>query len=662
MSGPPTGSTLLDLLEPGWRRHLAAGEPAGTLDVEPAMLDAAALALGDLSRSEPAAALNRRWPACIVVAVAQVTARYDKNGKVWPAWCRATRTRVTNRSATDWAEAFVGSLATLGVPAPAGDPLETVLAHAAVTESSLPGFLRLAGAGVPERELSELDPAVAALLRLKAGTGFVGRCRRLMELLTEPDGPSAGDLADLSLPRRIVDAARTVAADHPRPGGRGPVRLYPFGRGVLTRDADPDAEHGQDNAGSWTAMSPAEVTDPADPLLAFDADGEQIAAMLPPEAVWLVYPEDRALRADRMPRVLVESRLPLAWNGWRLVQLDLGGVAWLELEPAEGNAPRRHRVRGRSKPRLVTDAPVPGLHTPDGLPVFGTLPMVRLPSGEIRWQVEMRRSGSGRVLAVAEASGDRWDPGRLWDRVPRPVLGELAVTVTPLDSPQATGLRQTVAVAEGLDVGYSPALRLTDARGLEPAEAMLSPAPGMTASPRAAMIPPEVTGVEVTCVAGPVVLPLRVTPPHCRVRIEPEPGSGDAPTAWHSLGPLPLRAAELIRGGALHLDLPGTAGAPPVDVVAAGGTVQVLMPSKRGRYPLRRVLDTVSAHGGAELRITVGARTAVIARISASAPGDDPWLPRLAARSRAARGTLRGSRHSLLRSGLAWTRSAPALC
>lgn len=627
MTGPSAGSTLLDLLEPGWRRHLATGEPAGTLDVEPEMLDAAALALGDLSRSEPPTVLNRRWPACVVVAVAQVTARYDKNGKVWPAWFRATRTRAASRSAADWAEAFLGSLATLGVPAPAGDPVETVLAHAAVTESSLPGFLRLAGAGVPERELSELDPAVAALLRLKAGARFLGRCRRLMELLTEPGGPGAEDLADLSLPRRIVDAARTVAANHPRPGGRGPVRLDPFGRGVLARDADPDAGSGQDDAGSWTAISPAEVTEPADPLLAFDADGERIAAMLPPEPVWLAYPRDRALRADRMPRVLVESRLPLAWNGWRLVQLDLGGVAWIELEPAEGKASRRHHVRGRSRPRLVTGVPVPGLHTPDGLPVSGTLPMVRLPSGEIRWRIEMRRSGSGAVLAAVEARGDHWEPERLWDRVPRPVLGELAVTVTALDSPQATGLRQTVAVAEGLDVGYSPALRLTDARGLEPAEAVLSPAPGMTASPRAAMLPAEVTGVEVACVAGPVVLPLRVTPPHCRVRIEPEPGSGDAPTAWRSLGPLPLRAADVTRGGALHLDLPGTAGDPPVDVVAAAGTVQVLMPTKRGRYPLRRILDTVSAHGDAELRITVGARTAVVARISAQAVPGDPWLP-----------------------------------
>ena len=61
-------------------------------------------------------------------------------------------------------------------------------------------------------------------------------------------------------------------------------------------------------------------------------------------------------------------------------------------------------------------------------------------------------------------------------------------------------------------------------------------------------------------------------------------------------------------------------------MVAAGGTAQVLTASKQGRYPLRRILDTVSVHGDAELRITVGARTAVIARISASTLADDPWL------------------------------------
>jgi hypothetical protein len=619
-------STVLDLLEPGWRRHLVSGEPAGILDVEPEMLRTAALALGGLSRSGSPALLNRRWPACVVVAMAQVTAHHDTTGKVWPAWFRATGSRAAKRTAADWAEAFLGSLAALGVPAPAGGPVEAVLAHAAVTASSLPEFLRLAGAGAPERELSELGPAVAAVLRHEAGAGFVERCRALMELLASGGEPAAGDLANLCLPRRIVDAARAVAITSPGPrGGRLP-RLDPFGRGVLAHDAGPDTDRDQDNDGSWTAMSPDEVTDPADPLLAFDADGEPVVAMLPPDVVWLVYPDDRALRADSALRVLVESKLPLTWNGWRLVELDLAGAAWLELEPVGGDAPRRHPVRGRSRPWLVTGAPVPGVRTAGGLPVFRALPVVRLPPGEVRWQIKVRRSGSGEVLSAVEVSGDRWDPARLWDRVPRPVLGELIVSVTARDDPRATGLRRAVGMAEGLEAGYFPAFRLTVEEGLEPAEVVLSAASGMTASPLAAMIQAEATSIEVACVAGAVVLPLRVTPPHCRIRIEPEPGGTGARTSWHSLGPLSLETADLVRGGALRLDLPAAAGHPPIDVVTAGETVQVLEPSKQGRYPLRRLLDTVSAHNGAELRIAVGARTAIIARISASGPAGDPWL------------------------------------
>src|ERR1017187_1676124 len=117
------------------------------------------------------------------------------------------------------------------------------------------------------------------------------------------------------------------------------------------------------------------------------------AVALPPEAVWLVYPEHRALRADTEPRVLVQSTLPLTWNGWRLVQLDLSGVSWLELEPAGAAGTRRHPVRSRLKPQLMTGAAIPGARTTDGLAVFGMLPAVRLPAGEARWRVEVRRSG-----------------------------------------------------------------------------------------------------------------------------------------------------------------------------------------------------------------------------------------------------------------------------
>jgi hypothetical protein len=151
MNGPPPmGSRLLDLLEPGWRRRVASGEPAGALDVEPEMLDAAARALGDLSRSEPPAVLSRRWPACIVVAVAQVTAHYDKNGRVWPAWFRAAGSRPARRSAADWAEAFLTSLAVLGVPAPPGAPLQAVLAqlHGLPGLPALPRRRHRPGAGL----------------------------------------------------------------------------------------------------------------------------------------------------------------------------------------------------------------------------------------------------------------------------------------------------------------------------------------------------------------------------------------------------------------------------------------------------------------------------------------------------------------------------------
>jgi hypothetical protein len=663
MSGPATGGRLLGLLEPGWRRHLVTGEPAGTLDVAPEVLGAAATALGELSRAEPPRVLARRWPACLVVAVAQVTAHHAKDGKVWPAWHRAAGVRAGKHSTANWAEAFLASLAALGLSALDGDPQQTVLAHAAVTTPCLPEFLRLAGAGAPERELAELDPAVAALLHLPAGASFVERCRALMKRITGEDDPANGhygepgnghgrepsgarggepisvrsepsgqsgepravNLAALALPGRIVAAARAAAATPPGLGTAVPARLDPFGRGVLTCDAA--IGDGAAVTGPWTAMSPDEISGWPDPLLAFDAEGHPIAAELPPEPVWLVHPADRPLHADSALRMLMESRLPLRWNGWRLVQVDLSAVAWLELAPGGEATPRRRPVRGRAKPRLVPGIPVPGVSTKSGLPIFGTLPTVLLPASEIRWLVEMRRLGSSQALAVAETDGNHWNTERLWERAPRPVLGELVVTATALGNASAPGLRRVVAVAEGLAASYAPALRLPREGGLEAAEAILIPAGGMTVAPGAAVLAAGVTAIDVACVAGGAMLPLRITPPHWRVRIEPEPGSGGTATAWHSLGPLRLETADLIRGGALRLDLPAVTGDLPIDVVAADEVVQVLEPFRRGGYPLRRMLDTVTAHGGAELRISLGARTAVIAAITATAPVTDPWLP-----------------------------------
>lgn len=625
MAGPPPrGASLLDLLEPGWRRHLSVGGLAGTLEVEAAVRDVAARALGDQSRGRSPMEVAQRWPACLVVGLAQVAGASYRNGRYWPGWHRAAGLRATRRSADRWGRAFLEALTVLGVAPPGGDPEQMVLIHTAVPDACRQEFLRVLAAGrrpggdTAHADLRGADPAVTALLRSghPAATSFVGRCRAMLRGLMDPGWPAEADRPAIGgfLPQRMLDTASAVAAELMN----GPVpatdlRLDPFDQGVLVADGDQD----------WRPALPAEV---AGPLLVFDVGGERIIGpVLPAEPVWVVYPADLDLRCDAPLREMVISRLPLTWRCWRLTQLDLRGVCWLELEVPDESTRRRYPVRGREKPGLAAGPPVPGVTTAAGSPVHAQLPAVLLPAGPGRWCIEVRRAGA--VLAVINTAADDWQPSRLWRQVRRPVLGPLTVTVTRQDGSPGTGLRRTVAVAEGIGTAYSPAPRLTADRGLEPAEAVLMAPAGMTISPQAALVPAESVTVSMTCVAGPVVLALQVTPPHLRMRIEPEPGSGGKPTAWHQAGPLAIGGPVLRHGGSLRLDLPGHAGEPPVEVVARGTVVQVLEPTRQGLYPLRRMMDTANSHGGVSLRITVAGRTATIARVGRAADDADPWLP-----------------------------------
>ncbi|MGH3192146.1 MAG: hypothetical protein ACRDPY_46585 [Streptosporangiaceae bacterium] len=155
MAGPPLSDiSLLDLLEPGWRRHLSAGGLAGTLEVETALRDTVARTLGDQSRGRSPAEVARRWPACLVVGLATVAAASYRNGRFWPGWHRAAGLRATRRSADHWGQAFVGALTTLGITPP-GTGSEAVLVHAAVPD-----------AAVVAAELARA-PAPAGVLRLE---------------------------------------------------------------------------------------------------------------------------------------------------------------------------------------------------------------------------------------------------------------------------------------------------------------------------------------------------------------------------------------------------------------------------------------------------------------------------------------------------------------
>lgn len=441
--------------------------------------------------------------------------------------------------------------------------------------------------------------------------------------------PAVGSSADDAVLAHAVAAGREnqdEAAGHGGTEGCGQaagLRLDPFGGGVLRVDAA---------SGQARAALPEEVVGACGRLLAFDADGALAARELPAEAVWVLYPAIAELRSDVQPRTLVASTLPLAWRGWRLVQLDLRGASWLALHDAEapdaeararGDGERRV-VRGRAKPALRTGIPVPGVTTVTGEPVFAGPPEILLPPGQDRWRVEARRARTGAVLASVVTTGDTWRPDALWRNVPRPLLGELTIIVTP-------GLRRGVVLAEGLGVNSYPAPRLTSPHGLEPAEAVISVPAGMTASPAAVAYREETVTREITCVAGLVVQRLAVTPPHIRLRVDPEPGSGGTATPWHHAGPLRLTSEELWRGGALRIDLPGVAVPLPVTIIArnSGGTagepVQVLDPTRDGRYPLRRILDTVAIRGHAELTIAVTGAPVTIATVSGISQGHDPW-------------------------------------
>jgi hypothetical protein len=394
--------------------------------------------------------------------------------------------------------------------------------------------------------------------------------------------------------------------------GVGQARLDPFGGGVLLTDGE---------SGQARAALPEEITAEGSTLLAFDEDGALVDGALPADAVWVLCPAGAELRAGGPVRTLVTSRLPPAWRGWRLIQVDLRGACWIALgdDAGDGAGASRRLVRGRTRPVLRTGPPIPGVTTVAGTPVLASPPEVLLPPGLATFRVEARRTNSGATLASVTTTGDTWRPDVLWRGVRRPLLGEFVISVIP-------GMRRTVVLAEGLGVTSYPAPRLTSARGLQPAEAMISTPRGMTVSPAAAAYQEETVTREVTCVAGAVVQRLAVTPPHLRLRIDPEPGSGAEGTGWHHAGPLRLTHDDLWRGGLLRIDLPGAATPPAITVMAGGEPVQVLGALRDGRYPLRRILDTAAVHGDIELTITVDEGTVVtFATVTGSGPANNPW-------------------------------------
>ena len=481
----------------------------------------------------------------------------------------------------------------------------------------------------------------------------VDRSLDLLDRLADPDP----DLDGIRLPARFVEVAKQeVAAQGAGNGGgrtgrpearssasRPRIALDPYGAGVqiilpavgeapdgvatwrVTADGDPTtvrsraqwvgaAEAAPETAHplarpvrtvqvslvGWDHTTELDVVQPTDPVLFFADDGRRLPARLPlpPDHVWILRPADRELVVLGELRTITEAPVPFGWEGWHLQLASLDKVRSLSL--AEGPA---HAVQGFARPRLLLGAPVPGVTTPYGSPVYPQLPSLWLPDApdsEISWRVEIRTAAEGTPLMSREISQS--GAVEIWESVPRPILGAFDITVR---GPLGRGMRRTVFVAEGLSVSYRPAVRALKVSGLEPGEAELRVPVGALVHPARLAFRATDRAHVAELRAGAETEPVVITPPHVEVLC-----AGAGAGAW-TAAPVHAASEDISNLGRLLVRAPGTALTAELEVWAGLQPVQTIPPSGGQAtgltgYELPRASETVAHHGRAEFFLPWG--------------------------------------------------------
>lgn len=203
-------------------------------------------------------------------------------------------------------------------------------------------------------------------------------------------------------------------------------------------------------AGREHLQFPMMVIDDHDPLLAFGEDGELIQPGLPmPGAkTWLLFPGDpNALEVTGSVEILAESPLPPGWTGFCLLQADLAGATAVKIRGVS------RPVRNFESARIETGTPVPGVRTTSGLPIFAGVPRIVVPSSmtNASWDVTLHDS-DGAVISRCRTSGSE-DPNMLWDKVPRPLVGNYVIKVR---GPWGRGATRSLAIVQGLSLSFTP--------------------------------------------------------------------------------------------------------------------------------------------------------------------------------------------------------------
>ncbi|MCO5968941.1 hypothetical protein [Actinoallomurus soli] len=552
-----------------------------------------------------------------------------------------------------------------GIPTYCLEDYFRLIAHRRTVEPGLDAghFLDWA-TGRPHR-LNELDMPAQRFLKYGSDYAFdfVDRTFDLLDRLRAP----APDLDGVGLPTRVMEHAQRLAAEgrldlramrsdsSARTRSERPrIALDPFGRGVevvlpavgdtpdgvarwrVTADGVSTTVRSQAQwEGSaeavpattfpllrpvrtvvvamdgWDHETELNVVDPGAPMLVFTEDGRRVAANLPlpPDNVWVAYPAEEELTADGEVRVTVEGQLPLGWNGWRLQQVSLERAQSLGLS---GFPASRRPVRGFTRPRISTGAPVPGVTTPYGTPVHARVPEIWLPAeagAKTAWTIDIRPSGGGPGVSETREITESCTVAGLWDALPRPLLGSFDIAVR---GPLGRGAARTVFIAEGVGVSFTPAVRLFDVAGLTNARAEISAPVGAAAHPRTVSFGPAKRAAVIEFRAGQESEPLVIRPPHLQVMHE----RPDESLIWRA-GPLRIPAEVFAEDpGALLVQVPGATTVPPLLVCVGDQMVQDVPPSGRpqngtARYDLTRIIDTVTEHQRAALVLDLGRQVRV---------------------------------------------------
>jgi hypothetical protein len=350
-------------------------------------------------------------------------------------------------------------------------------------------------------------------------------------------------------------------------------------------------------AGSEHLQLPLIVVDDQDPLLVFGEDCELIPSGLPLPAtkVWMLFPgEAESLQTTGSIQVVAESPLPPRWSGFSLLQIDLSGATAVSV----GESART--VRKFESARVETRFPVNGIRTATGLPVVNELPRIYIPSSMANadWDVSLH-DGSGDVIARKRVSGTE-DPSRLWDYVPRPVIGTFTIRVR---GPWGRGASRTFTVVEDLSVSFTPGWRRFVSGGLQPCVAHLRAADGIDLSRIQIEFGERDREQKLRVGLNSDFRSFVVSPPHMTVAYQADDFSIN-----QSVRPLTLMREDLCDNpGELILDI-GAAAQPVLHVIANGRTVQRLeaRSARVGvyRFNLAGIVDTLRTYPNVSLALS----------------------------------------------------------